>query len=257
MSNFNLAELFSFPVKDDEARKNFLIATLVYLASFIIPILPLIAAMGYTARIMRGVVNGEAPTMPKWDDWESMLKDGLILFGVRLAYALPIIVIFLPIFFAMSLLPIWMETSGGAEEQALPIFIVFGLLMLCIFPLSLALGIIIPAAETHAAVHNDFAAGFRFREWWPIFRANVGGFIVAYLIAMVAGMILSTFVGIAAITIIFFCVLPFIMPAITAYLTLVMYAAFAQAYKQGKDRLAASPIQTPVASAPTDSTLVQ
>ncbi|MEW5940770.1 MAG: DUF4013 domain-containing protein [Chloroflexota bacterium] len=256
-SNFNLSELFLFPVKDDEARKNFLIATLVYLAAFIIPILPLIVVTGYTARIIRDVVNSESPSMPKWDDWESMLKDGLVLFGVRLVYMLPLFVIFFPLFFAMTALPIWMDASGGSEDQIVPIFIVFGLATLCIFPISLAFGIIVPAAETHTAVHNDFAAGFRFREWWPIFRANVGGFILAYLIAVIAAMILSTLVGIAMMTIILFCIMPIVMPATSAYITFVMYAAYAGAYKQGKDRLASTPIEPPAVNSPTDSTLVQ
>jgi hypothetical protein len=107
-----------------------------------------------------------------------------------------------------------------------------------IFPLSLALGIIVPTAELHTIAHNDFAAGFRIREWQPIFRANWSGFVLAYLVSMVAGFVLTFIVQVATITIVLICVLPFIMPAITFYITLVMYTAFAQAYKDGKDRLA-------------------
>ena len=65
----------------------------------------------------------------------------------------------------------------------------------------------------------------------------MGGFVLAYLVSMVAGFVLTFIVQIAMITIVLICVLPFIMPAITFYITLVMYAAFAQAYKDGKDRL--------------------
>ena len=234
LNNLNLAELLTFPIKDAEARKNFLIITLVYFLSFIVPILPLLAAIGYTARIMREIVAGCSARMPAWDDWESMFKDGLILFGVRLVYAIPILVVFVPLFLGMAFLPFWFESSGGSDGQFAVIFLLFGLAMLFIFPLSLALGIIVPAAEVHTAIQNDFTAGFRFREWWPIFRANWVGFLLAYLIAMVGSMVLSTIVSIAMMTIILFCVVPFIMPAITAYLTLVMYAAFAQAYKDGK-----------------------
>ena len=83
--------------QDNEARRNFLITSLVYFASFIIPILPLIVVMGYTARIMRQVVNGEEPHMTAWDDWESMFKDGLYLFGVRIVYTLPFFLILVPL----------------------------------------------------------------------------------------------------------------------------------------------------------------
>jgi hypothetical protein len=38
-------------------------------------------------------------------------------------------------------------------------------------------------------------------------------------------------------TIILSCLLPFFVPAITTFTTLVMYAMFAQAYKVGRDKL--------------------
>lgn len=236
---FNLAEVLTFPLKDGEGRKNFLIFSLVYFLSFFIPLLPFLVAMGYTARLVRAVVNGESPRMPAWNDWESMLKDGLILIGVRLIYIMPLLVIFFPLFLGITFLPLWIESSGNANELLTVIFFTLtGAFMLFIVPLSLAIGIIIPAAEIHAVVNNDFSAGIRIRAWWPIFRTNWIGFLLAYLIAMAGSIILSSLVGIAMITIIFFCIVPFLMPAITAYLSLVMYAAFAHAYKEGKERLA-------------------
>jgi hypothetical protein len=243
IANFNLSQLFSFPVKDDESRKNFLIAALVYLAAFIIPILPIIVIMGYTARIMRQAINGESPHMPAWDDWESMFKDGLYLMGVRLVYALPVFILLIPLFLGTFFIPMFAEASHGSSDQfllAFPLF--FALFFLILFPFSLALGIILPAAESHVVANGDFAAGFRIREWWPIFRANWAGFVIAYLIAMVASFALTLIIQFAMITIILICILPFIMPAITAYLTLIMYTAFAQAYKDGKDHLSQQPI---------------
>lgn len=239
IGNFNIEQLLTFPFKETESRKNFLIGTLVYFASFIIPIVPLIFVMGYAARIMRQVVNGEEPHMPAWDDWESMLKDGLYLFGVRMVYTLPLLIIILPLYFAMMFLPLWLNSNSGSSDALvfLP-FLIFGIAMIFIFPISLALGIILPTAEVHTIINNDFAAGFRIREWWQIFRANWVGFLLAYLISMVASFALTFIVQIAMITIVLICILPFIMPAITAYLTFVMYAAFAQAYKDGKSRLA-------------------
>lgn len=238
LSNFNIEHILTFPFKEPESRKNFLIGTLVYFASFIVPIVPLILAMGYMARIMRMVFNGEPARMPNWDDWESMLKDGLYIFGVRLVYMLPLFVVMVPLFFGMTLLPLWLESNRGASEEFfLLLFPLMGIFMLILIPASLALGVIVPAAESHTVAESDFAAGLRFREWWPIFRANWGGFLLAFLISMVASFVLAFIVQIAMITIILICVLPFAMPAISFYLILVMYAAFAQAYKDGKDRL--------------------
>jgi hypothetical protein len=239
LSNFNIEQILTFPFKETEDRKNFLIGTLVYFVGFIIPIVPLIFIMGYIARIMRQVFNGEAPRLPAWDNWESMFKDGLYLIGVRIVYTLPLIVILLPLFFGMMFLPLWLNSNPSSNNSLvfLP-FLFFGIAMLFIFPLSLALGIIVPTAELHTIAHNDSAAGFRIREWWPIFRANWGGFAIAFLVSMVASFVLTFIVQIAMVTIVLICVLPFILPAITFYITLVMYTAFAQAYKDGKDQLA-------------------
>jgi hypothetical protein len=239
ISNFNIEQILIFPFKETESRKNFLIGSLVYLASFIIPIVPLILVMGYTARIMRQAFNGETLSLPAWDNWESMLKDGLLLFGVRLVYMIPVFILMTPLLFASISNPFLLESNHAAGEQIVFIpFLIFGISMLVIFPISLALGIILPAAESHVIQHSDFTAGFRFREWWAIFRANLGGFLVAYLLAMVTAFVLTFIVQIAMITIVLICLLPLILPAISLYITLVMYAAYAQAYKDGKDRLA-------------------
>jgi len=237
IGNIDLNQLFLFPLKDNEARKNFLIAMLVYLTAFIIPILPVLVVIGYTARIMRQVVNGEEPHMPAWDDWESMLKDGLYIFGVRIVYVIPLFLILFPLYMLMVFTPLFVENSNASEGMILAPFIIFLIAMVVIFPISLALGIILPAAEVHTAVQSDFAAGFRFREWWNIFRVNWTGFLLAYAIALAASMVLSTIIGFAMMTIILICILPLIMPAISAYLNLVMYAAFAYAYKEGKAKL--------------------
>jgi hypothetical protein len=238
ISNLNIEHILTFPFKETESRKNFLIGTLIYLASFVIPILPLILVMGYIARIMRQVFNGEEPRMPAWDNWESMLKDGVYLFSVRLVYMIPLFAVMIPFFIGFWFLPLWLSSNSGmGDEFTALLFPLMGLFMLVFIPLSLALSLIVPAAEVHTIAHNDFAAGFRVREWWPIFRANWGGFIVAYLVSMVAGFALTLIVQIAMVTIVLICILPIVMPAISMYITLVMYTAFANAYKDGKDRI--------------------
>ena len=238
MDSFNIEHILTFPIKEAGARKNFLIGILVYFAGFIIPILPMVLVMGYVARIMRQVINGEEPHMPAWDDWESMLQDGARIYGVRIVYTLPLFVIFFPLFIGSMGLPLWMDSTNNSNEMLilLPI-ILFGLMMLVIVPLSLALGIIVPAAEAHTIAHNEFAAGFRIREWWRIFRANLGGFIIAYLISMIASLVLTIITQIAMATLILICLLPFIFPATMLYIMLVMYTAFAQAYRDGQNRI--------------------
>ena len=53
----NWQETLLFPVKDAAARKQFLIACLVTLAGFIIPLIPTLVLMGYGVKIMRQVIQ--------------------------------------------------------------------------------------------------------------------------------------------------------------------------------------------------------
>ncbi len=238
-SNFNIEQILTFPIKEAESRRNFLIGVLVYFSGFIIPILPMILVMGYIARLMRQVMNSEEPHMPAWDDWGSMLKDGVYIFGIRIIYTLPLLIIFIPLFLGVMFLPVWLNSNSGSNEMLILFpFLLSGLMTLIIFPLSLALGIVVPAAEAHTIAQDDFVAGFRIREWWRIFRANLGGFIIAYLISMLASFASTIIMQILMVTIILICILPFLMPAILMYTMLVMYTAFAQAYRNGKNKLA-------------------
>jgi hypothetical protein len=239
-SGIDLSQLLLFPVKDSEARKYFLIGCAVALAGFVIPVLPYLLLFGYAARIAKQIFNGESPRMIAWDDWEGMFKDGARVFGVRIVFSLPLLILVIPLVLVGIAMPIVMANVNSADADS--IIIVFSLIMIgftcLIIPLSLPLSFIIPAAEMHAVDKNEFAAGFRFREWWLIFRANLGGFIMAFVIFYAVTMLLTIVMQIMMATVVLSCLLPFFIPALTMYSTLIMYAAIAQAYKTGKDKLA-------------------
>jgi hypothetical protein len=238
LANFDLNHLLMFPLKEEEARKQFLIGALVYLASFIIPIIPMLCATGYMMRIMRQVLNGERPRMVEWDDWGGMLTDGARLFGVRLVFMLPVFLLLCPLMGLSIALPFIMENAGqNADWIAIVFPLIFGVFFLLFIPLSLVIGVILPVAEVHVTDKGEFAAGFRFREWWGIFQANWSGFLLALAIAYAVNFALTLIVQLAMLTLVLICLLPFIIPAIAMYMSLVMYTAFAQAYKAGKEKL--------------------
>jgi hypothetical protein len=245
----DLNQIFTFPFKDAEARKYFLIGCAVSLAGFIIPAIPYLVLFGYAARIAKQIFNGETPRLIAWDDWGGMLKDGARMFGVRMVYSLPILILVIPLIIAGIGMPIVMANVNSSEADSVIIIfslIIFGT-MCVLIPLSFPLAIIIPAAEMHAVDKSEFAAGFRFREWWPIFRANLGGFIAAFAIYTVASIALTFVLQLIMATLILSCLLPILLPAITTYLTLIMYATIAQAYKVGKDKLVQAEIASVVA----------
>ncbi|MFN8411859.1 MAG: DUF4013 domain-containing protein [Anaerolineales bacterium] len=241
---FNLQEIFTFPLKDQEARKHFLIGCLVSLAAFVIPILPYLVLFGYAVRIAKQILNNESPRMVAWDDWGAMAKDGLKMIGIRMIFSLPILIFMIPLIIAGFAFPIIISTSSSSDiERLLPIFIVLIFSSICILiPISIPLALIIPAAEMSVIEKDDFSAGFRFREWWPIFRINLSGFIVAFGIYYLTAIVLSFAVQFLYITLIFACLLIVVLPATTMYIALIMYATTAQAYRDGKLKLSQAPL---------------
>ena len=239
-SGIDLSQILLFPVKDSESRKYFLIGCAVALAGFIIPVVPYLFLFGYAAQIARQVFNGESPRMTAWNDWGKLFENGARMFGVRLVYSLPLLILVLPMIIAGVAMPVVLDNVNSSEvDTIIPIFILIMSSLFClIMLLSLPLALIIPAAEMHVVNKNEFAAGFRFREWWGILRANLGGFIVAFAIFYAVSMVLGIVMQILMITVILACLLPFFIPALTTYSTLIMYAMIAQAYKTGRDKLA-------------------
>lgn len=241
---FNLNHLFIFPFQDQNARKHFLIGCLVYLAGFVIPILPGLLVMGYSAILIRQVLNGEKPHLVPWENWEALLKDGARLFGIRLVYSMPLFILMVPlflIFLAFPILPLIAQNSDNEVTGVATLVFVLAVtgISLLILPLSLAIGLIAPAAEVHVIEKDEFMAGLRPREWWPIFKRNWGGFVVALAITYAIMMVMSFGMQIMIMTIVLMCLLPLFLPVIYMYYTVIQYVTFTQAYKDGRDKLGA------------------
>jgi hypothetical protein len=241
----NIQETLLFPVRDTESRKQFLIACAVMLAAFIIPILPTLLLMGYSAKIMRQVVEDrKGPTMPAWQgsDWSEMLMDGLRIYGAQFVLMLPLLILMGcgMVFLMGGSIGIAALADEGTSSFA-PVgmlammigFVFFGLFAI----LSLPYGIVVSAALPHVAIKRSFQSAFEFNEWFPIFRKALGQFILGYAVIMAASFVFTIIMQIAMMTIILICIVPFIMVPYIAYQVLVMNTVFAQAYAIGRDGL--------------------
>lgn len=242
LSNFDLNHLLMFPIKDTEARKHFLIGALVYLAVFIIPILPLFVLTGYMVRIVRQVLRDEKPSMEAWENWQEMFIDGARLFVIRLVYLLPFFILIIPLFIGILAFPFLLESGNENLEQIavfLPLF--FMLAFMLLMPISFVIGMFIPVAEIHSIAKNEISAGFQISEWWKIFRKNWGGFLLALVITYAVSFVLVFITQFAMMTIVLICILPVIMPVISMYIMLVTFTAFAMAYRMGAQQLENNP----------------
>jgi hypothetical protein len=244
----SLQALFAFPLRDPNWKTKLLIGVLLVVVGMFIPIVPLFVLGGYCAQIMRRmIVEGGDPYLPEWDDWGRLLTDGLRVYGAGFVLMLPLGLLFLlgyGLLISPAFLAAWMD-AAEAEAQApvliFPMFLgtlggmaVFGIAMLLVFVASALL----PPAIAHVVAKNEFTAAFRFSEWWRIFRANLGGFLIAYGLVMGLYIILGFALQIVSMTIVLCCVLPILSAAVGVYVMLIANVLFAQAYREGRDKLA-------------------
>jgi hypothetical protein len=246
----SLEEILTFPFRDKEWQNKLLIGSLVVLASFVVPILPLLLVYGYGVRIARRVINGDGELyLPEWDDWSALFVDGAKIVGIWFVSALPLLIIAFAgqgLFMASSFVPALVAEAAGGEA-ALALAMVSTLLGVggglavsgATIVLSLAMGIFLPVITGHVIATGEFAAAFRVREWWRVFRANVGGYLLVLIVMLGVGIALGMVLQILYLTVCLCCLVPILMGPCTFYTTLVSFTLYARAYRAGTHNLAA------------------
>ncbi len=246
----DLQTLFAFPFKDPQWKNKFLIGFLLMLAGYVIPIVPFMLVYGYCAQIMRRIiVEGGQAFLPAWDDWNGLFRDGVKLFGVTFVFNLPVLLLFcggyglfITVMVGTGLaadMPSTGET-GPALVEVLPFFgtltwlVMMGLGMLA----GLAVTIVLPVISAHVVATGEFGAAYRVREWWAIFRANLGGYLFSYVLIMGAWMVLTFVVQLLYFTVVLCCLTPFVLIAAVFYLMVIGSVLFAEAYRAGVQKLA-------------------
>ena len=245
----NLKTIFTYPFKDEHWQGKLAIAGGLMFASFIIPIVPYLALAGYMMRIIKQVVEGDGdPALPEWDDWGELLLNGLKLVGQSFIFALPLIILWFigygTMFFPVVLSELAAESGDMGPEGLWMIislltmggsYILFGLVIL----LSFLLGFIQSVIICHVAVTEQFAAAFRFREWWRILRSNLGEFLLAFIFIMGLSIGLGAIYQVLMLTIVLCCILPFVLSAASGYLMLVMPPLFGRVYRRALEKMKA------------------
>jgi hypothetical protein len=241
----NLQETLLFPIRDSQSRSQFLIACAIMLAAFLVPFLPSLILMGYSARIMRQIIEEKKrPSMPVWQgsDWSELLMDGVRLYGAQIVLTLPLFLLMgcgLVLMVSGTIaIPSLAEESTSSFGLVGVLFMVIGTFFMGLFALlSMPYSVIISAALPHVAVHRSFQAAFQFREWFSIFRKAVGQFILGYAVILVASFVFMFLIQVAMLTIVLMCIVPLLMGPYMAYQILIMNTVYAQAYAVGRDAL--------------------
>jgi hypothetical protein len=240
-----------FPFKGEKWGIKILIGSALGLAGYIIPIVPAIPLLGYYGQVMKRVINDdEDPKLPEWTDWGTLFQDGIKVFGTSLIYMLPAYLImiigyllmFVPYFGMMMSI-----SSPSSYSSDLDPSLFFGsmagmfggmaLLMIGSF-LMLVATVFLPPALGNMIAKNDFRAAFKIKDWWPVFKANLSGYILA--IAILFGMyaLLLMAVYILYFTVVLCFLIPFAICIIVYLLGAMGFSLFAVAYRDGVRKLA-------------------
>ncbi len=176
---YDFVRPFAFVFQDPNWVTKILIGGLFYIAAFLI--IGIFFIMGYCARLARNVMNGDPQPLPEWDDLGGYFTEGLRLAGVVFLYVLPFIAAFSAVFIPAAIL-------GSSDHRLLEqlgggMFAVFWCLM---FPLGLALSFWIPGALLMCVAEQRFGAAFEFARIWNFIRGNIGNYLLAYIIYLVA-----------------------------------------------------------------------
>ncbi len=241
----SLRTYLAFPVQDREATNRFLIGAALYVAASVVPIVPMIPALGYQYQVMRRVVEGERPGMPPWDNWGRLFMDGLRLLLIGGVFLLPGLLLF---FGGMGLYFFsfigMMSASGDPGLGMVMIWMVSLVLMLLGFSVGMLLMLLgwipLPLATAHAVAHDDVLAAFRVRQWWPILRQVRGDYLIGWVIFFGLGGLLYTTYMLLYATIVLCMALPLVLGVLSFYMFLAGSAIFAAIYRQGAQGLPAT-----------------
>jgi hypothetical protein len=239
----SLKKLFRFPFEDPNWLSRILVGSALTLAGYIIPILPTLIVSGYALRVMRQTLDGQEPTLPEWDDWGGLLKDGLHAMLVGLVYLMPALIVMgagMALYWAGSIyLPFAATTSSDPGEAmagwTLYMFVSMAIMFISMFVgtlFSLLGTIAVPVALSHSIAQDDLMAAFRVRQWWRIMTADKLGYFVTWVV--VAGFGAVFYAGFALVysTMILCCLIPFLMAPFSVLLLLIGSALFGQTYRE-------------------------
>jgi hypothetical protein len=223
-----LGKAFTYIFQDKRWFSKLLLGWLVS----IVPILNF-AFTGYYTQTMRNVeVNREEP-LPEWDDFGKKFVLGFYMWLAGIVFALPLILLSF-----VYIIPIAVAGEGQASDTVNALMAGTGVLVTCVIALyGLALSLFLPAMNINLARKETLGSVFEIGEFFRIFRANTGDYLVAWIMTIVWAIVIGTvgtLIGafIFAVPIIGWCFGWIIVPVFLGMLNIVIFQVYAHLFGQ-------------------------
>ena len=195
---FDFARPFTYVFEDPRWLNKILIGGLFILGICIL-IGPLFAA-GYCARLARNVAAGQRQPLPEWDDLGGYFAEGLRLFLIGLVYSIPVMTAF-GLIMGPALVTAVIARDHGAFRELNGLF--SGFASCLIAPISLAISLWMPGALLFAVMEQRFGAAFDFARIWAFIRENLGNYLLAFVVYLLARFIAGAGVVLCCIGVVF------------------------------------------------------
>jgi Protein of unknown function (DUF4013) len=195
-TQFDFGKPFTFVFDDPRWLQKIGIGGLFYLAAFFL--IGWFFILGYCSRLARNVITGQQYPLPEWDDLGEMFSEGARLIGVGLIYIAPLMIV------AMSIMiPSIAMSSTDSEFAQVVGSGMAGCLWCLMVPLSLAVMLFLPASLLFASVEQRFGAAFEFGRIWAFIKNNIGNYLLAVLVYLIARFLGSFGIALFCVGVIF------------------------------------------------------
>lgn len=181
----DIGRAFSYVFDDENWITVILIGGLLQL----IPIFGQIVLIGYLFETARNVARGNPRPLPTWSNIGDKFMQGLYGFVISLVYALPVLLLV----FVFACITVFGAAAAGNGDGGEAAAGLIGALGLCFFPLIFVLALVtqplVLAAWGRYLQTGSLGAALRVGEVWGTLRADLGGWVVLWLLQIVCGIV--------------------------------------------------------------------
>ncbi|MFW6436766.1 MAG: DUF4013 domain-containing protein [Halococcoides sp.] len=200
---------------------------LVLIGFLIAPVFVLLAIAvavpmsGYAIGVMRATIEGADP--PRFEDWRRLLRDGIVVFAIRLAYFVPVLVVGLlagVLALIVAGVVVLVDAEAVTAIGTIGVVAVGSIIVGVVSLYSLCVGYLIPISDAIYAHEGDLRTALSPDRIKPV--ALSSEFAIYWLIAIVIQLIAGQILGLLYLVLVGFFV--------QFYLYIVMARLFAKGY---------------------------
>ncbi len=189
------AKALTFLWEDPRWKEKVAIGTGVMLVSgLLMPVLigfvGILIVMGYCVRVLQNVRDGNQYPLPEWDQWSEDLARGFKLAVVAVIWALPAILLSLPVVLGGVMMGAGDNNGAGFLTAIGGLTFGLGNCLLILYAIFYAL--VTPGFTVWFARSEQISEGLKLTDVWEWTRRNLGTVVLVMIAYIIASIVIST-----------------------------------------------------------------